>query len=118
MSDVVSLPDQNSRVQRHADDLDFPLPPGPRGNPFFSSFVNHPDYVKDVLTNHYEHFLKGAGRQRAKRFLGEGLLLSEGDLHRKQRRLAQPAFHRPRLEAYAREMAASSVHGSCNWKHG
>lgn len=145
-----SLPDKCTRVNSGRIETDSTIPPGPRGNPFFGSFVvksrreplrfvthlareygdvssfrigfdrvyfiNHPDYIKDVLVNHYDHFLKGAGRQRAKRFLGEGLLLSEGDLHRRQRRLAQPAFHRARLAAYAQQMAHSSVHASRNWR--
>jgi cytochrome P450 len=81
-------------------------------------FVNHPDYVRDVLVNHYDNFLKGRGKQRAKRFLGEGLLLSEGDLHRRQRKLAQPGFHRQRLAAYAREMSASGEHCSARWADG
>src|SRR5688572_23865257 len=81
-------------------------------------FVNHPDYVRDVLVNHYDNFLKGRGRQRAKRFLGEGLLLSEGDLHRRQRRLAQPGFHRQRLVEYAQDMTASSEHCSAHWADG
>ncbi|MBA3239691.1 MAG: cytochrome P450 [Acidobacteria bacterium] len=81
-------------------------------------FVNHPDYVKDVLVNHYDNFLKGNGKQRAKRFLGEGLLLSEGDLHRRQRRLAQPGFHHQRLAGYALEIAASSQRCSARWRDG
>ncbi len=81
-------------------------------------FVNHPDYVHDVLVNHYDNFLKGAGKQRAKRFLGEGLLLSEGDLHRKQRRLAQPNFHHQRIAGYAAQMVASAERCSARWGNG
>ena len=81
-------------------------------------FVNHPDYVRDVLVKHYDNFLKGAGRPRAKHFLGEGLLLSEGELHRRQRRLAQPGFHRERLAAYAEEMARCAEGCSARWRDG
>ncbi|MFL6332591.1 MAG: cytochrome P450 [Pyrinomonadaceae bacterium] len=63
--------------------------------------LNHPDYVKDVLVTHNASFMKGRGLQRAKRLLGEGLLTSEPPLHRRQRRLAQPAFHKQRVGAYA-----------------
>ena len=48
--------------------------------------------------------MKGHVLQRAKLLLGEGLLTSEGDFHLRQRRLVQPAFHRQRIAAYAREM--------------
>jgi cytochrome P450 len=63
--------------------------------------LNHPDYVRDVLVTHNADFMKGRGLQRAKRLLGEGLLTSEPPLHRRQRRLAQPAFHKQRVAAYA-----------------
>ncbi|MBD0369674.1 MAG: cytochrome P450 [Pyrinomonadaceae bacterium] len=66
--------------------------------------LNHPDYIKDVLVTHNADFMKGRGLQRAKRLLGEGLLTSEPPLHRRQRRLAQPAFHKQRIAAYASMM--------------
>lgn len=81
-------------------------------------FVNHPEYIRDVLVNHYDNFLKGAGNQRAKRFLGEGLLLSEGDLHRRQRRLAQPNFHHQRIAGYAEQMIACAEQCSARWQDG
>src|SRR5215216_3234062 len=65
------------------------------------SLLNHPDYIKDVLVTRNASFMKGRGLQRAKRLLGEGLLTSEPPLHRRQRRLAQPAFHKQRTNAYA-----------------
>ncbi len=71
------------------------------GNGAQSFFLlNHPDYIKDVLVTHNSQFMKGRGLQRAKRLLGEGLLTSEPPLHRRQRRLAQPAFHKQRIAAY------------------
>ncbi|MEJ7615475.1 MAG: cytochrome P450 [Pyrinomonadaceae bacterium] len=66
--------------------------------------LNHPDYIKDVLVTHHENFLKGRGLQRAKRLLGEGLITSEKEFHRRQRRLAQPAFHKQRIAAYGAVM--------------
>ena len=64
-------------------------------------FINHPDYIKDVLVTHDVYFKKGRGLERAKGMLGNGLLTSEGEFHRRQRRLAQPAFHRDRIARYA-----------------
>src|SRR5215472_9808151 len=64
-------------------------------------FVNHPDYIKDIPVTHDAYFKKGRGLERAKRMLGNGLLTSEGEFHRRQRRLAQPAFHRDRIVRYA-----------------
>jgi cytochrome P450 len=71
--------------------------------------LNHPDYIRDVLVTHNADFMKGRGLQRAKRLLGEGLLTSEPPLHRRQRRLAQPAFHRQRIASYASMMVDYSL---------
>jgi cytochrome P450 len=81
-------------------------------------FVNHPDYVREVFVNHYDSFLKGGGGGRARRFLGEGVLLSEGERHRQGRRLQQPAFHRQRLDAYAAEMVAYAERCAGRWRDG
>jgi cytochrome P450 len=80
--------------------------------------LNHPDYVKDVLVTHHARFKKGRALQRAKRLLGEGLLTSEGDFWRRQRRLAQPAFHRQRLNSYAETMVAYAEQTSARWRDG
>jgi cytochrome P450 len=54
----------------------------------------------------------------AKRFLGEGLLTSEGEFHRRQRRLSQPAFHRQRMDAYAEVMARYGAMTRDRWQSG
>lgn len=81
-------------------------------------FLNHPDYIKEVLVTHQQNFIKGRALQRAKRLLGEGLLTSEGQFHRRQRRLAQPAFHRQRIASYADVMTEYAARTSQGWKDG
>lgn len=81
-------------------------------------FLNHPDYVKDVLVTHNQNFKKGRALQKSKRLLGEGLLTSEGDFHRRQRRLAQPAFHRQRVASYATLMTDYAAQTSERWQDG
>jgi cytochrome P450 len=81
-------------------------------------FLNHPDYIKDVLVTNHQNFHKGLVLQRAKRLLGEGLLTSEGDFHRRQRRLAQPAFHRARIASYADVMTAYAKETRERWHDG
>lgn len=81
-------------------------------------FVNHPEYIHEILVNHYDHFLKGRGLSRSKHFIGEGLLLSEGEKHRRHRRLSQPAFHRNRIAAYAEVMADYCDRTSSRWRDG
>jgi cytochrome P450 len=81
--------------------------------------LNHPDYIRDVLVTHNSDFMKGRGLQRAKRLLGEGLLTSEPPLHRRQRRLAQPAFHKQRINTYASMMVDYTLRmESERWRDG
>ena len=63
--------------------------------------LSHPDHIRDVLVTRAENFTKGPALRMAKITLGEGLLTSEGDFHRRQRRLMQPAFHAQRVADYA-----------------
>jgi cytochrome P450 len=80
--------------------------------------LNHPDYVRDVLVTHHARFHKGRALQRAKRLLGEGLLTSEGEFWRRQRRLAQPAFHRQRINSYGRVMVERAEKTGARWRDG
>lgn len=66
--------------------------------------VSDPDAVATVL-NHPDRFTKDTRGQRLLRVvLGVGLLTSEGKTWRARRRIAQPAFRRPKLELYAAQM--------------
>ncbi|HYM00645.1 MAG TPA: cytochrome P450, partial [Blastocatellia bacterium] len=80
--------------------------------------LNDPVEIQNILVTNNKQFKKSRGLQVAKRFLGEGLLTSEGDFHRRQRRLVQPAFHVQRIESYAREMARQAERVSEGWKDG
>jgi cytochrome P450 len=80
--------------------------------------LNHPDYIKDVLVTHNQNFIKGRALQRSKRLLGEGLLTSEGEAHRRQRRLAQPAFHKKRVATYGVMMTDFAERTSARWSDG
>src|SRR5271167_3032503 len=71
---------------------------------FRSFYINNPEYIEDVLVNNARKFHKGPVLQANKGVFGEGLLTSEGNFWLRQRRLAQPAFHRARIAAYAETM--------------
>lgn len=81
-------------------------------------FFAHPDAVRDVLVTRDECFIKGPALRRAKDTLGEGLLTSEGDLHRRQRRLVQPALHPQRVATYADAMTADARRTADAWRDG
>jgi cytochrome P450 len=68
-------------------------------------FFNHPDYAKYVLADNPGNYHKGIGLHQARRALGDGLLTSEGELWREQRRVIQPAFNAKRVAAQASVVA-------------
>lgn len=78
----------------------------------------HPDYIRSVLVTYHTHIIKGKGFERTKYILGEGLLTSEGEIHRWQRRLAQPTFHPRRIAAYGAVMAKYADEISNRWRDG
>jgi cytochrome P450 len=86
--------------------------------PFHLVVLTHPDDIRDVLVTNKRNFIKGRGLERSKRLLGEGLLTSEGNFHLRQRRLAQPAFHRDRIAGYADVMASYAARTRDEWKAG
>jgi len=68
-------------------------------------FISHPDYVRQVLVDEADKFYKAPiYRTLLSYFLGNGLLTSDGDFWRRQRKLAQPAFHTRRIQSYAETM--------------
>jgi cytochrome P450 len=79
-------------------------------------FLNHPDYIRDVLVTYNNSFIKSRGLQVAKKVLGEGLLTSEGSLHHDQRQLLQPAFHQDRLRIYAATMTEHILRMCNRWE--
>ena len=81
--------------------------------------LNHPDFIEQVLVVQQSKFHKSELTRRiTERMLGQGLLISEGDFWRRQRRLAQPAFHRARVNGYATTMAQIAEDHIARWSDG
>jgi cytochrome P450 len=81
-------------------------------------FIAEPDLIEEVLVRRARSFLKDQGLESTKPLLGEGLLTSEGELHRRQRRLAQPAFHHARIASYAATMVDHALRVRDSWHEG
>lgn len=71
--------------------------------------ANDPDVIREVLVTRAGEFVKGWGPQRGHTLLGDGLLTTEGERHRRQRRLVQPAFHNAKVDACAGTMVRLAV---------
>jgi cytochrome P450 len=79
--------------------------------------LNHPDYIEQVTVIQQSKFHKSKlTKDVTGRLLGQGLLISEGDFWRRQRRLAQPAFQRNRINEYAATMVESAQAHSRKWQ--
>jgi cytochrome P450 len=80
--------------------------------------VNDPDGIRHVLVDNSRNYPKSRSYMALKLILGEGLLTSEGDFWRRQRRLAQPAFHKEKLASFARTMVSDTTAMLERWRSG
>ncbi|MFY9801656.1 MAG: cytochrome P450 [Candidatus Acidiferrales bacterium] len=81
--------------------------------------LNHPDYIAQVCVVQHAKFHKSTlTKDVTQRLLGQGLLISEGDFWRRQRRLAQPAFHRSRVNSYGCTMVECAEKRMLQWRDG
>jgi cytochrome P450 len=81
-------------------------------------FLNHPDLIDAVLVRNYQNFLKDHVIRKSRWFFGDGLLTNEGESWLRQRRLAQPAFHRERIASYAGIMTDYARQMTNGWHDG
>jgi cytochrome P450 len=89
-----------------------------RAGPYDVYQVSHPDQVRDLLVVRHRSVMKSRGVQALKELLGEGLLTSEGDFHRTQRRRIQPIFHRDRIRTYSGAMVEEADRHAGGWTDG
>jgi cytochrome P450 len=101
-----------SMRRRHGDVVQLAL------GPLDVTLLSHPDLVEDVLVTRNRLWKKDRHLQTMRPVLGDGLLSSEGDFWRRQRRLAQPAFHRDRIASYGEIMVAHASHLASKWRAG
>ncbi len=71
--------------------------------------VLQPEDAKHVLQENHRNYGRSPAFEVLKIFLGNGLLTSDGDFWRRQRRLAQPAFHRQKLAALTQTMISETA---------
>lgn len=79
----------------------------------------HPDHVRRVLVEQHRAYGKQTNGHRVlKLFLGEGMLVAEGEAWRKKRRLAQPAFHHQEVGRFSTIMSGAAQEMIARWNGG
>ncbi|HEV2883470.1 MAG TPA: cytochrome P450 [Pyrinomonadaceae bacterium] len=83
-------------------------------------FIYHPDDIEYVLSTNAKNFIKARSLRSPffQRLVGKGLLTSEGEEWKRQRRLAQPAFHRQRISGYGDVMVDYTSRMISSWRDG
>ncbi len=79
---------------------------------------NDPADIGEVLIDKAAFFGKDRTQKRMKILLGEGLITSDGETHRRGRRIAAPAFHRRRIEGYAGQIVSIAAEVREQWQAG
>jgi cytochrome P450 len=80
--------------------------------------LTYPDHIEFVLRGGHEHFVKDRFTRSSLYLMGEGMLTSEGERWRRQRKAAQPAFHSGRVATYAGAIVDAADRLAGRWEVG
>ena len=111
-SDLCHVPERAARITARADGVG-----RMRGKLLPVALVADPALARTILTRP-TGFRQGRGVEALAITFGQGLLTSSGELHRRQRRLVQPAFHARRLVAYAQDAVRLAEARAGEWRDG
>jgi cytochrome P450 len=98
-------------ANRYGDVVRLPM------GPFRVFLARHPDHVQRVLLDNQQNYGRQTRGYRALReTLGNGLVTSDGDFWLRQRRIAQPAFHKQRIARFASVMTEAAEQLVASWE--
>src|SRR5262245_46961760 len=84
-----------------------------RMGPVTVHIVNHPEIARHVFTNNRVYTKQTLSYVRLRQLIGLGLITSDGDFWLRQRRIAQPAFHKQKIAGFAAIMTRAAQ-ASCD----
>jgi cytochrome P450 len=80
--------------------------------------LSDPDLVREVFVHEAKYFVRGITAAPLRSLLGEGLLLSEGDVWRRQRRDLSPLFGRDRAATWIPSIESAAAALLSRWRDG
>ena len=89
-----------------------------RMGPLWLTLVTDPTGIEQILVTKNHDIHKSPFYEAMKRVLGEGLLTSEDEFHKRQRRLIQPIFHHKRIKEYGEAMVEYGLRYRERWNEG
>lgn len=78
-------------------------------------FINDPAAVRHILVRRHTRYEKGPGFERVKMLLGNGLIVSNGDVWRRSRTMIQPAFKVQNVHRLMQVMVDCSEKRAAAW---
>jgi cytochrome P450 len=78
--------------------------------------VSDPELIRQILLEHHTQTVKGRETKRLIPYIGNGLLTTDGEEHRRQRRMIQPVFHRTVVAGYADTIAQYAQQVALEWQ--
>ena len=79
--------------------------------------VNEPQYVEHIFRRNWQNYTKGRAIKRIAMLLGSGLMVSEGELWKRQRRMIQPAFHDKMIANLTDMITQANLALLARWEH-
>ena len=86
-----------------------------RRNGRLAYFINDPAEVRRILVRRHGRYVKGPGFERVKMLLGNGLIVSDGDVWRRSRTMIQPAFSRQNVHRLIEVMVRCCDNRALRW---
>ncbi len=83
---------------------------------YYSYLVSEPKLIKEVLVDHYDQYKKNTRYKQVRMVIGEGMLLSEGEVWKQQRTFAQPKFTAKALDSQVCWLSALASEFLDSWK--
>lgn len=78
--------------------------------------ISDPKLIRDILQTNQKYYIKNLMYVHLKLLLGEGLVTSEGQLWKRQRKMIQPSFHKQHINNLFDEMLSCTNEMIKEWK--